>query len=387
MILKTNILINKNIINRKLKLMLVHEDCTKSIGGIQKYVCEQSDSLIEQGVDVAYIFPCYINIYNYNINLYGVYLNNKFIGCYLFNYIIDMLINNIKLDEVFIHSLKGWNEGDYNKLLNRVNERQVKKTMFIHDLYYITPSLESVYNNKVKNYYNIGDNFLIKDNISLIELKNWQKKFENLFHNSKIVVPSEYFSRVVSNNLDVKKNNIDIIPHLKLELKSIRNTNEDNIIRIAYLGYKAEYKGWSTWLSVLDKCKKNKYKYLHIGSNQNKKDELCEYISYCSKGKKGINTATNILIDRKVDIVILWSLLPESYSYTFYEAIAAGCYIITFKNSGNIAYEINRLGENYGMILDDEKQLIDLINNTELLLGLIKKYKREVYELKFNINS
>ena len=38
-----------------------------------------------------------------------------------------------------------------------------------------------------------------------------------------------------------------------------------------------------------------------------------------------------------IDIVFQWSKCQETYSYTYFEAFEAGCYVVTNKNSGNIA--------------------------------------------------
>ena len=39
-----------------------------------------------------------------------------------------------------------------------------------------------------------------------------------------------------------------------------------------------------------------------------------------------------------INCAFMWSLCPETYSYAYFEALAANLFIITNRNSGNIAY-------------------------------------------------
>ena len=57
----------------------------------------------------------------------------------------------------------------------------------------------------------------------------------------------------------------------------------------------------------------------------------------------------------KIDIVMLLSNWPETYSYTMYEALAANCFILSNENSGNIEQNVRK--EHWGIIYRDYETL------------------------------
>jgi hypothetical protein len=66
--------------------------------------------------------------------------------------------------------------------------------------------------------------------------------------------------------------------------------------------------------------------------------------------------AAELLKKHKVDFVLLWSQVPESFSFTMHEARAAGKFIITSKKSGNIAHEVSKHPD-WGVALESDYDL------------------------------
>lgn len=64
----------------------------------------------------------------------------------------------------------------------------------------------------------------------------------------------------------------------------------------------------------------------------------------------------------QIDVVVLWSNVAETFSFTLHEALAAGCYILTNPKSGNIQDYIRHNPER-GMVLEDEEALIELFES------------------------
>ena len=92
-------------------------------------------------------------------------------------------------------------------------------------------------------------------------------------------------------------------------------------------------------------------------------------------------------MEEKIDLVLLWSIMPETFSYTLYESMAAGCFVITHKNSGNIAITIKQ--NNKGEIIDNEADLIALLTqNHDDLFRVILDFQdqnRNYHVLEANI--
>ena len=64
-----------------------------------------------------------------------------------------------------------------------------------------------------------------------------------------------------------------------------------------------------------------------------------------------------------VDCVLLWSVWPETYSYTHYESFASNIFVITNRQSGKIAKQVEERGN--GIVLNDEKELFRQLPTSE----------------------
>ncbi len=86
----------------------------------------------------------------------------------------------------------------------------------------------------------------------------------------------------------------------------------------------------------------------------------------------------------RIDAAFLWSICPETYSFTTSEACAANCFIITNAMSGNIAARVRETGR--GIVCRDEAELFELLRDASRLKNLISRNLAEnsPLELRFN---
>ena len=90
----------------------------------------------------------------------------------------------------------------------------------------------------------------------------------------------------------------------------------------------------------------------------------------------------NAIKKNDIDIVFLWSPWPETYSYTFFESYISGANVITCKDSGNIAYQVQKL--KCGKVFNNEKDLFDNMNNIgEIVHGDPQRPKDLILNEKF----
>ena len=83
------------------------------------------------------------------------------------------------------------------------------------------------------------------------------------------------------------------------------------------------------------------------------------------------------LRENKIQVAILWSICPETFSFTYYECFAAGVFVITNQNSGNIEAMV-RENKN-GIILRDEMELLYFLSNPEMLKEKIMDWVERDY--------
>ena len=84
----------------------------------------------------------------------------------------------------------------------------------------------------------------------------------------------------------------------------------------------------------------------------------------------------------EADIVLVWPLCRETFSFTAYEAVAAGAAVITGPDSGNVAVFVAEGG--HGLVLDDEAALAEVFaSGAAAELSRIRRRPR-LYDLKFS---
>ena len=62
------------------------------------------------------------------------------------------------------------------------------------------------------------------------------------------------------------------------------------------------------------------------------------------------------LASQNIDVAILWSVWPETFSFTAHEALAAGTVIVTSEDSGNSADRVRRFDR--GIVFESEAAAI-----------------------------
>ena len=82
---------------------------------------------------------------------------------------------------------------------------------------------------------------------------------------------------------------------------------------------------------------------------------------------------TKKLRENKIDVVLLLSKVPETYSYTYYESIAAGAFIISYDVSGNIADQTNRRGN--GIVFSSKDDIVNYLNDMDRVITDINNFR------------
>ncbi|OXE36460.1 MAG: hypothetical protein CGW95_07540 [Phenylobacterium zucineum] len=88
------------------------------------------------------------------------------------------------------------------------------------------------------------------------------------------------------------------------------------------------------------------------------------------------------ILEEALDIVVLWSLCRETFSLAAYEAAAAGAFILTHTDSGNIAAFIR--SEGVGQVLNNEDELTDLFRSGRVADHARNRRKPMLYDLSFS---
>jgi|GEM_PF-1120113 len=208
------------------------------------------------------------------------------------------------------------------------------------------------------------------------ERREYAKKLLNIC--DCIITPSKYLKGVIINLFNVDEKKIKIIEHGITHPNDLyfRNCKDKNTMNIGYLGAFTFEKGAHIFLRFVDEAKR-------LGLNR--------YVSFYIIGELGFDIPNNycknnclkiigsykpedvnrLLNENSIDVVLLLSIWPETYSYTLSEAIANKIPVIA-TDLGALRQRISEYSS--GFLVPYEKPLIyifdiiqDFLKHPEIL--------------------
>jgi glycosyltransferase involved in cell wall biosynthesis len=146
---------------------------------------------------------------------------------------------------------------------------------------------------------------------------------------------------------------------------------EDRLVRVAYLGGPVPHKGWDVFRRLASRCAGN-YEFMHFG-DQSGGDELIRFVPV-RVTPSDRDRMVNALIQAGVDVVISWSLCYETFSFTTFEAIAAGAFVVAREAAGNVWPAVAMHGD--GIALRSEQELLAYFESGKLAADLNRSRRR-----------
>jgi hypothetical protein len=125
-------------------------------------------------------------------------------------------------------------------------------------------------------------------------------------------------------------------------------------LRVAYVGQAVSHKGWHAYRElVLQFRQDQRYEFYHVGKGT--QSGVPAIYKEVSVGPDDLDKMVRTLRELEIDVVILWSLWPETFCIAAAESLQAGTALVTFKDSGNVAAMVRDL--DVGAVLDSEADL------------------------------
>ncbi len=383
---KKNILRNLKGTSHKVVVAISHADLSFALGGTEMAMRNEATPLISAGIDYLSVSPCQIVGDKFKDKI-AVTINYKFIAHFRVNDLISAIQElDDRLMAIHLHHALHW---DLAQLHNIISCRNFKVArIFIHDYYTTCKHPNLLYNDRefcgpplassircqvCRHGENRQPHIDVMSKI-MLKLQSNSAKFE-------IAAPSATCAEIWSKTHVNLQKYLRIIPH-KLFTRDAANqcvakdaySNTPNRkLRIAYIGYTADIKGFPEWW---DTARQNEiqdiYDCYHLGAAGLHDHKIKEHpVSFV---KDGPDAMIKAMKSCEIDIAILLSTVPETYSFTCAEAIEAGVYILTSKKSGNIARLVEQ--EDAGLVMNDNSQLRNTLLNQNHLAQTIKDWKK-----------
>ena len=135
-----------------------------------------------------------------------------------------------------------------------------------------------------------------------------------------------------------------------------RRSSAPTEISVAFVGYTSPSKGWPLFCELVRAIKHDqRYKFFHFAANGVASLPDVEFV--VTEVQPRNRFATKVALENhKIDIVVVLSPWPETFSFVTFEAIAAGACIVCLDTSGNVADVVRQLKA--GIVLSGLEDLI-----------------------------
>ncbi len=360
------------------KIALSHDDYLNIIGGAQVAIADEQRKNSWEGHSYLHVFPIKKQkiLTDEHSPLYlGLNLDGKYLGVTEAEELITAMseLKDKQLVQLSIHHTMGFNFKTLQALLTLADG---KGTFWLHDYFSLCPSYNLRRNDK--EYCGAPD---INSNSCRLCCYLEQRKiqmliFERLFKENQleVVAPSQFTYELWQSRFPVNAS-AHIIPPARLNWQQPSyNRYQSGNLRVGFLGYPLDYKGWDAWLRLVDKLDGDqRYNFYHLSSQagQNANYQRIEV----QVTKENRMAMVEALRWNQIDVAVLWSTVAETFSFTLHEALAAGCFILTNPTSGNIQDYIRR-NPSRGCVLPGEETLKELFE-TGKILEKVKYYQKD----------
>jgi hypothetical protein len=358
-------------------LIIAHCNPQKSLGGVEKVMREQLAALRECSVGSIIVYPLRGTVSRFAVLVDEVH----FADLSLRELAAFIQRSQAEIRCLYVHHLLYWELPDFFDVASLFQGTGVPRYCFAHDFFVCClganlPCLdlqqktvcglpgESEHRPPCCNDGNFPGG-----------VSRWRVAMRRLFAwADALVVPSLFVADVLGRVYPHFRSKIIVREYLRMIRGGVRPETvpaKDRRWRLGYLGVKSWHKGWDTWQALYaDPSLRRRHEFLHIGCEEQYSPHVLS-VPYSSE-RDGAMAAVAALASARVDMVLLWSVLHESYSYTFHEARAAGLPVLTNRRSGNIAWSIQTLAEPVGLILEDVQALRAFLKDAARVAALLE---------------
>ena len=368
-------------INKRIIVSISFSNYLKEKSGVPKVVMSHSKMYQENNVSYISLFSVkktIINDYTFLFCKYGIIIDGKYIGIYqmssIINYLVTLIDSGYTMVGIHIHHLI------YNNL-KRIKEfldtfYDIPIFYFIHDYFSCCTNYNLMKNGKS---FCGGEGLILnncKDCNSYSLTKKYTCKIKDLFSHYRdrilFIAPSEVAKKIFLNFYPKYSKSIIVISHQKYNGKYKENLGKIDMTKRLKLGFLAmpnNHKGWNVFKKMAEHYSNYDF-YVFNSSEETYTNMIKRKVAFSENDG---NAMVSALRKEGIDIAILWSLCAETYSFTYNEAYASNCFVLTNELSGNIRDSVYK--NKNGIVLKNETELFKLLDDEKELKEMICKYK------------
>lgn len=173
-----------------------------------------------------------------------------------------------------------------------------------------------------------------------------------------------------------------VVPHVAFqEIDTAQEESEEGPLRVGFIGYPVDHKGWSVFEELVLKLAGDpRYEFHHLGSGR--RGGLPVIYHKVVSNQKEPDLMRKATAATRLDVALIWSIWPETFCLTAYEAFAGGAAIVTNPSAGNVVDMVNSIGD--GVVLKDEAALFAAFESGEILKFARARRRAQQYSLEYS---
>ncbi|MEW5688115.1 MAG: hypothetical protein AB1942_24625 [Pseudomonadota bacterium] len=194
-----------------------------------------------------------------------------------------------------------------------------------------------------------------------------------------VVSPSQSALDLWRRASDLPAKGLEVRPHAVLvERGAAPEPEAGRPFVVAYAGLPAAHKGWPIFRRLGVRFADDpRYAFVHLGSRPDMAfSPAFEQVSATAADPRAMQAALERV---RPDAVLVWPLCRETFSFVAYEAVAAGCAIVTGPDSGNVAAFVE--AGDHGVVLADEAALLAAFETGEIMALARGTRRPRLYDL------
>jgi hypothetical protein len=184
-----------------------------------------------------------------------------------------------------------------------------------------------------------------------------QTRVEVFFHATKpiVVSPSKVTAEFWQSKSELKHESLHVVPHITLqEVKKTGMAVGSKKLRIGHLGAAATHKGWPTFTNLLYALPDADIEFIVLSNKrENVGEDAWENVRVTAEAPDAMVKA---VAKHDLDFVLHWASWPETFSFTTFEALEGGAYVLTNHISGNVRATVETTGR--GAVFGDMQALL-----------------------------
>lgn len=320
---------------------------------------------------------------------------------YKYEKLLEEILCSFDIDLVHVHHTK-MHTLSIPKIANKLG---IPIIITIHDFYPICPTINLLdvngqYCEKTRNKEMCSKCIKSKMGYNTNFIDTWNKKMrESLQLYDKIITPSESAKKIINEYYSDLKLHIKVIEHGTDKVTAVlkNRINNDEKFKIGFVGGLAPYKGSGIIHDLIVNNKNRDIEWHLLGNLGDQRLNLMERKDLLKHGRYDRNEINKILNEIGIDLVCIFSVWPETYSYTLTEAWQSNIPVLV-TNIGALGDRVEKLGAGwiieYGTSTDeilkkinsikqdknDYKQKVDILKDFNFIS---KKEMANIYETEY----